>query len=73
MDEYGLICAGSLESRKKSIKWLKRQLRNARRKLDQKKQIQKALNLVTKMNDDEFRDCVNRYIRKTFYTNYDWN
>lgn len=73
MDEYGLICAGSLESRKKSITWLKKQLRSSKRNLAQKKQIQRALNLVSKMNDDEYEECVNSYMHRTFYTNNVWN
>ena len=73
MNEYGLICAGSLESRKKSITWLKKQLRSSKRNLVQKKQIQKALNLVLKMNDEEYIECVNSYLHRTFYTNNVWN
>jgi hypothetical protein len=64
MDEYGLICAGSLESRKKSITWLKKQLRSSKRNLAQKKQIQRALNLVLKMNDEEYQDNVDAYFDK---------
>ena len=73
MDEIGLMCAGSLTSRQESIKWLKKQNRNAKWNLDKKKQIQKALNMAQNMTDEEYRKCVDSYMVKVFYANNIWD
>ena len=49
LDEMALICMGSISDSKKSMNYLKKQLRNSRNKLKKKKLIKKALNLLQNM------------------------
>ena len=73
LDEMALICSGSIANRKKSEVYLKKMLRNANRYKVPKKLIQRALNLVKEMSQQDFEKEVNIYIQKTFYTNHTWN
>ena len=68
----GLISTGSLQSRTKSIKWLKGQLRNAKWDLEKKKQIQDALNMAKQMTEEQFRYEVDKFINQSFYQNMIW-
>ena len=72
MNEIALMCAGSINNRRESIKWLKKQLRNAKQNLNDKKVLQKALNLARGMSDEEFIACINSYLMNTFYSNNTW-
>ena len=73
INEMALICSGSTTNRKKSEKYLKRLLKNVNKYKVPKRLIQRALNLVKKMSQQDFEKEVNIYIQKTFYTNHTWN
>ena len=73
INEMALICSGSTTNRKKSEKYLKRLLRNVNKYKVPKRLIQRALNLVKKMSQQDFEREVNIFIQKTFYTNHTWN
>ncbi len=73
INEMALICSGSITNRKKSEKYLKRLLRNVNKYKVPKRLIQRALNLVKKMSQQDFEREVNIFIQKTFYTNHTWN
>ena len=73
INEMALICSGSITNRKKSEKYLKRLLRTCNKYKVPKKLIQRALNLVKKMSQQDFEKEVNIFIQKTFYTNHTWN
>ena len=73
INEMALICSGSTTNRKKSEKYLKRLLRNVNKYKVPKRLIQRALNLVKKMSQQDFEREVNIFIQKTIYTNHTWN
>jgi|LakMenE18May11ns_1017448.scaffolds.fasta_scaffold9396237_1 hypothetical protein len=73
INEMALICSGSITNRKKSEKYLKRLLRNVNKYNVPKRLIQRALNLVKKMSQQDFEREVNIFIQETFYTNHTWN
>jgi hypothetical protein len=73
INEMALICSGSITNRKKSEKYLKRLLRNFNKYNVPKRLIQRALNLVKKMSQQDFEREVNIFIQETFYTNHTWN
>jgi hypothetical protein len=72
LDEIALICAGSMTNKKLAEKYLKRQLRSAKKSLVSKKMIQTALNLVKKMSQDEYDTAVINFRNRTFFSNQRW-
>lgn len=72
LDEIALICAGSMTNKKLAEKYLKRQLRSAKKSLVSKKMIQTALNLVKKMSQDEYDNAVINFRNRTFFSNQRW-
>jgi len=67
-----LICMGSISDSKKSMNYLKKQLRNSRNKLKKKKLIKKALNLLQNMTQKEFEKSVQEYLNKNIRNNDCW-
>jgi AmiR/NasT family two-component response regulator len=72
LDEIALICAGSMTNRKLAEKYLKRQLRSAKKSLVSKKMIQRALNLVKQMSQEEYDNAVMIFRNRTFFSNQRW-
>ena len=73
LDEMALICMGSISDSKKSMNYLKKQLRNSRNKLKKKKLIKKALNLLQNMTQKEFEKSVQDYLSKNIRNNDCWD
>ncbi len=73
LDEIALICAGSMTNKKLAEKYLKRQLRSAKKSLVSKKMIQTALNLVKKMSQEEYDNAVINFRNRTFFSNQRWD
>ena len=71
-DEMALICMGSITDSKKSMNYLKKQLRNSRNKLKKKKLLKKALNLLENMTQKEFEKSVQDYLSKNIRNNDCW-
>lgn len=72
LDEIALICAGSMTNKKLAEKYLKRQLRSAKKSLVSKKMIQAALNLVKKMSQEDYDNAVINFRNRTFFSNQRW-
>jgi predicted NodU family carbamoyl transferase len=72
LDEIALICAGSMTNKKLVEKYLKRQLRSAKKSLVSKKMIQTALNLVKKMSQEDYDNTVINFRNRTFFSNQRW-
>ena len=72
LDEIALICAGSMTNKKLAEKYLKRQLRSAKKSLVSKKMIQTALNLVKKMSQEDYDNAVIHFRNRTFFSNQRW-
>ena len=72
LDEIALICAGSMTNKKLAEKYLKRQLRSAKKSLVSKKMIQTALNLVKKMSQEDYDNAVINFRNRTFFSNQRW-
>ncbi len=72
LDEIALICAGSTTNKKDAEKYLKKQLRNPRNKLENKKIIKRALNLLQNWSQEEFEIEVMNFLIRTFHTNFVW-
>jgi hypothetical protein len=71
-DEMALICMGSITDSKKSMNYLKKQLRNSGNKLKKKKLLKKALNLLENMTQKEFEKSVQDYLSKNIRNNDCW-
>ena len=72
LDEIALICAGSMTNKKLAEKYLKRQLRSAKKSLVSKKMVQTALNLVKKMSQEDYDNAVINFRNRTFFSNQRW-
>ena len=71
-DEMALICMGSITDSKRSMNYLKKQLRNSRNTLKKKKLLKKALNLLENMTQKEFEKSVQDYLSKNIRNNDCW-
>jgi hypothetical protein len=61
-----------MTNKKLAEKYLKRQLRSAKKSLVSKKMIQNALNLVKKMSQEEYYNAVTIFRNRTFFSNQRW-
>lgn len=58
------ICRGSCKSRKESQKFLSKSLRSAKYDLRYKSIIQKALNKVRNINQEQFKELVENFLAR---------